>query len=54
MYMFTNFVFNLNIFLFFFIFPQMCEVGGCDDHPQEDLAKFGYKLERKIKEIGFL
>jgi len=52
--MFTIFVFNLSLFPFFFVFPQMCEVGGCNNHPQEDLAKFGYRLERKVKKIGFL
>jgi hypothetical protein len=36
---------------FFFIFFsfQFCDVAHTSDHPQEGLAKFGYKSERKVE-----
>jgi hypothetical protein len=35
---------------FFFFFFLICEVGGLvGDHPQEDLAKFGYLSKRKVE-----
>jgi len=33
--------------LFFWV--QICEVGGVGDHSQEDLAKFGYSSDKKVK-----
>ncbi len=33
-------------------FSQNCEVGGLViTHPQEDLAKFGYRSERKVEKF---
>jgi hypothetical protein len=32
-----------------FFWVQICEVGGVGDHSQEDLAKFGYSPDKKVK-----
>jgi hypothetical protein len=40
-------------FLIFKIFFQFCNVAKLTgDHPQEDLAKFGYRPEMKMKNIN--
>jgi hypothetical protein len=39
---------NFQVPVFFFLF-QICEGGGVGHHSQEDLAKFGYRSENKVK-----
>jgi len=33
---------------FFFLGVQFCNIAKNGDHPQEDLARFGYKLHMKV------
>jgi hypothetical protein len=33
---------------FFFFGVQFCNIAKNGDHPQEDLARFGYKLHMKV------
>jgi hypothetical protein len=35
-------------FRVFFCFPQYCDVTSLANHPQEELAKFGYRTERTV------
>jgi hypothetical protein len=40
-----------SIFIYFFIYfvgVQFCNIAKNGDHPQEDLARFGYKLHMKV------
>jgi hypothetical protein len=39
-------IFQLFFWLLQFYFFQICELGN---HPKEDLAKFVYRLERKVE-----
>jgi hypothetical protein len=38
----------------FFFFLQFCDVAKTSNYPQEDLTKFGYILDMKIKQIRTL
>lgn len=38
---------------FFFFFTNFCKLGELVNHWQEDLAKFGYILERKVDFVFF-
>ncbi len=35
-----------------FFFGQICDVAKIGDHPQEDLAKSGYRPYMKVKEFN--
>jgi hypothetical protein len=38
---------------FFFFFFQFCDASHIGDHPQEELAKFGYRSEREKSQNKF-
>ncbi len=43
-----NYFFTVVVVVVRFFFFQFCKVGGLVDHTQEDLAKFGYLLDKKV------
>jgi hypothetical protein len=40
------------LFYFYFLISSILLCGQSGDHPQEDLAKFGYKLDMNVKSLS--